>query len=106
MNNGKNIGEVFSPLVEQLKKERVKMPRVIYCQRCEECALIYHYFLDLLKSEFTEPIGAPNLSRFCLVDFYIGVTRKDVQDTIIQSFSRSTENNSVHCSIWYGCGLC
>ena len=107
VKNGKNIGEVFSPLFEQLKKERVKMPRVIiYCQRCEECALIYHYFLDLLKKEFTEPIGAPNLSRFRLVDFYTGVTRKDVQDTIIQSFSRADAPlRIVVCTVAFGMGV-
>ena len=106
MKNGKNIGGVFSPLVEQLKIERVKMPRVIiYCQRCEECALIYHFFLELLK-EFTEPIGTPNLSGFRLVHFYMGVTRKDVQDTIIQSFSRAhAPLRIVVCTVPFGMGV-
>ena len=89
-------------IVEQLKKERVKMPRG---QSYQRCALIYHFFLDFVKKEFTEPIGAPNLSRFRLVDFYTGVTRKDVQDTIIQSFSRADAPlRIVVCTVAFGMG--
>ena len=58
-----SVEEVFTPLAEKLKRERASMPRlIIFCKKCEECALLYHFFLSKLQ-EFTEPVGAPNLSR-------------------------------------------
>ena len=63
--------DAFSPLVRRLKKERTKMARVIiFCRRCKDCAAIYEFFLSYLKDEFTEPVGAPNLTWFRLVDVY------------------------------------
>ena len=54
-----------------------------------ECAELYHFFHSLLKQEFTEPVGAPNLAMFRLVDIYTGVTRKSIRDSIVTSFGTS-----------------
>ena len=70
-----SIEDVFIPLVIKLRAVRCRLPRVIiYCRRCEECAELYHFFHSSLKQEFTEPVAAPNLAMFCLVDVYTGVT--------------------------------
>ena len=82
-----SIEEAFSPLAVKLKTLRRKLPRmIIFCRRYEECTLLYHFFLSLLKNEFTEPVGAPNLAQFRLVDMYTSVTRKSVQESIVASF--------------------
>ena len=81
---------------------------IIYCRRCEECAELYHFFHSSLKQEFTEPVGAPSLAMFFLVDMYTGVTRKSIRDSIVTSFGTShAPLRVVKCnSIWYGHRLC
>ena len=82
--------EMCEPLLHKLRHQRTAMPRVIiYCKKCDDCASIYYFFLSSLKHEFTEPISAPNVSQFRLVDMYTGVTHKDVQDSIIEAFRDS-----------------
>lgn len=103
----KNMEDVFGPLLIKLRQQRMKMARVIiYCRRCEECAAIYHFFHSQLKHELTEPIGAPNLSCFRLVDMFTSITNKDVQDCIIASFCHSDAPLCiVICTIAFGMGL-
>ena len=45
-----SIEEVFTPLADKLKSERANMPRVIiiFCKRCEKCAILYQFFLSKL----------------------------------------------------------
>ena len=44
-----SIAITFRPILMRLKKERVKMPRIIiYCRKYEECADLYIYFRDEL----------------------------------------------------------
>ena len=73
------IEEVFTPIVHKLKKKCTKMPRmIISCKTCEECAILYQFFQASLQLKFTEPIGAPNLSRYRMVDMYMSATEKNV----------------------------
>ena len=101
------IEETFAPLAAMLRNERTKMPRVIiFCRRCEDCASIYDFFLSTLKHEFTEPISAPNVSKFRLVDMYTSVTQKEVQERIVKSFSCATASlRIVVCTIAFGMGI-
>ena len=103
-----SIEEAFSgPLAVKLKTLRRKLPRmIIFCRRYEECTLLYHFFLSLLKNEFTQPVGAPNLAQFRLVDMYTSVTRKSVQESIVASFSTSDSPlRIVICAIAFGMGI-
>lgn len=94
------VEETFAPLAAKLHNERTKMPRVIICRRCEDCASIYEFFLSTLKHEFTEPVSAPNVSKFRLVDMYTSVTQKEVQERIVKSFSCATASlRIVVCTI-------
>ena len=83
------------------------MPRVIiFCRRCEDCASIYSFFLSILKHEFTEPISAPNVSKFRLVDMYTSVIQKEVQERIVKSFSCATASFRIVIStIAFGMGI-
>ena len=85
-----SIEEVFTPLADKLKSERANMPRVIiiFCKRCEKCAILYQFFLSNLQEEFTEPVGAPNLSRYRLVDMYMSATDESVKHSIVKSFCK------------------
>ncbi|KAL5483863.1 hypothetical protein EMCRGX_G020281 [Ephydatia muelleri] len=56
-----SIEDVFTPLVDKLRAVRCRLPR----------------------QEFTEPVGAPNLAMFRLVDMYTGVTRKSIRDSLL-----------------------
>ena len=102
-----SIEESFTPLAMKLKTLRRKLPRVIiFCRRHEECSQLYHFFLSLLKDEFTQPVGAPNLAQFRLVDMYTSVTRKTVQDSIVASFSNGDAPlRIVICTIAFGMGI-
>ena len=99
--------DVFTPLIIKLRVARCRLSRVIiYCGRCEECAELYHFFHSSLKQEFTEPVGAPNLAMFHLVDIYTGVTRKSIQDSIVTSFGTShAPLRVVICTIAFGMGI-
>ena len=55
-----SIEEVFTPIADKLKSERANMPRVIiFCKRCEECTILYQFFLSnllLIQSQLELPI--------------------------------------------------
>ena len=41
-----SVEEVFTPIADKLKRERISMPRlIIFCKKCEEYAILYHFFL-------------------------------------------------------------
>ena len=99
--------ETFAPLAAKLRRERTTMQRVIiFCQRLNDCSAMYEFFLSILKHEFTEPISAPNVSKFRLVDMYTSLTQKEVQDNIVKSFSSATSSlRIVICTIAFGMGI-
>ena len=101
------IDDVFTPLVHRLRNERGKMARVIvFCQKCEDCAALYEFFLSSLKEEFTEPVGAPNLARFRLVDMYMSATHNSVKESIVKSFCECNNHlRVVICTIAFGMGV-
>ena len=65
----------FAPLIDEEQRKRHHMPRVIiFCQRYDNCAALYETFLIALGNKFTEPVGAPNVTPFLLVDMYTSPT--------------------------------
>ena len=102
-----SVEEVFTSLAEKLKRERASIPRlIIFCKKCEECALLYHFFLSKLQEEFTEPVGAPNLSRYRLVDMYMSATDVSVKHSIVTSFCKvGLPLRIVICTIAFGMGI-
>ena len=95
-----SIDVTFAPVLEKLLRNRVNFPRtIIYCRRYEECADIYLHFRSHMGKEFTEPKGAPDLSRFRLVEMFTSATDESVKEQIIKSF---TENSPL---IAFGMGI-
>ena len=102
-----SIEEHFGPVMKQLREVRHSMPRmIVFCRQYEECASLYQYFRLSLGNEFTEPIGAPNLSRFRLVDMFSHPTKKEIKDSIIRSFCQPDSHlRIVICTVAFGMGI-
>lgn len=87
--NDRSVDELMTPLVEELRKERTSMPRVIiFCRTYNVCGEVYMFFKRSLGNEITEPVCAPNdLSHFRLVDMFTACTNQEVKDEILCNFS-------------------
>ena len=103
----KPLEVTFAPLIDELRRKRCRMPRVIiFCQRYDDCAALYETFLIALDKEFTEPVGAPNVTPFRLVDMYTSPTHKTVKDSIVSSFcTADSQLRVVICTVAFGLGV-
>ena len=83
------------------------MPRVIiFCQRYDDCAALYKTFLIALGKEFAEPVGAPNVTQFLLVDTYTSPMNKAGKDAIVSSFrTADSQLCVVICTAAFGLGV-
>ena len=102
-----SLEETLAPLVEELRRERNLMDRVlIFCQKYDDVTHIYHFFLSRLGKEALHPVGAPNLVRFRLVDMYTACTHPAVKDAIVASFtSANSPLRILVATIAFGMGL-
>ena len=82
------IEETFAPLVEEVRRKRTSMDKVIiFCRTYDESSCIYLFMRSRLGIFGVQPIGAPDLSRFRLVDLFTACTHKDVKDKILHNFT-------------------
>ena len=97
----------FSPILQNLRKERVNYPRtIVYCRTMTDTANLYIFFERNLGRDFTEPPGAPNLSRFRLADMFTSCTEDTVKNHIITNFT--TQNGSlrlIFATVAFGMGV-
>ena len=101
-----SIEQVFSPIVHRLLEERMTMDRIIiFCRKYSEVSSIYSYFKRSLCDSFTEPRGAPDLSRYRLVEMYTRCTQQSVKDSIVQNFTSASQLRVVICTIAFGMGI-
>ena len=93
-------------MLSDLKVKRTNFPKtLIYCRRIADCADIYLYFKQCLMDEFTDPIGAPDLSQFRLVEMYTSCTDTEVKNKII-SFAEANSSLRIVCTtIAFGMGI-
>ena len=83
-----NIEETFAPLVEEVRRKRITMDKtIVFCRSYDECSHIYMFLRHRLNTEAVQPIGAPDLSRFRLIELFTACTHKSVKDTILETFS-------------------
>ena len=102
----KDIETMFKPIVTRLQAERVGMPRmIIYGRSFEMCANIYLYFKSEMQAGFTEPMDAPDLSKFRIVDMFTSVVDEGQKDGIIQRFTSDSHLRIVIATIAFGMGL-
>ena len=77
------------------------MPRIIL-SKVQNSDLFY----SALKDEFTEPVGAPNLARYRLIDMFMSATDQIVKESIIKSFCTQDQHLRIVIStIAFGMGV-
>ena len=69
------------------------------------CTDIYVYLSQGLGPELTEPIDAPNISRFRLVDMFTSVTDAQQKDIIISLFTKPSHLRVVVATVAFGLGI-
>ena len=100
------VEDTFKPLLHRLKKDRVKFPRtIVYCQSYNMCADIYIYLVKGLRCEVTEPIDAPNIPKFRLVDMFTSVTDQPHKETTISLFTKPSQLRLVIATVAFGLGI-
>ena len=100
------VPTTFKPVVERLKSEREKMPRmIIYGKSFGVCADIYLFFRAELGESITEPVNAPNLARFWLVDVFTSITDQHQKDGINNAFTRDSQLRVVIATVAFGMGI-
>jgi len=98
--------ETFEPLVKRLKEDREESPRlIIYCQSFNMCANVYVYLSRSLGCEVTEPIDAPDIQEYCLVDMFISITDSDHKELIISLFTKPSQLRVVIATVAFGLGI-
>lgn len=87
VQSGDVLEETFAPLVEEIRRCRIHMGKVIiFCRSYDDCAHIYIFLRSRLGGERFEPVGAPDLARYRMVDMFTACTRSSVKDAILRSF--------------------
>ena len=82
------IEGTFAPLVEEIRRKRTSMEKVIiFCRTYDESSRIYLFLRSRLSVFGVQPIGAPDLSRFRLVEMFTACTHRDVKDSILVNFT-------------------
>ena len=67
-----SMESTFNQMIQTLKKERTKMPRIIvYCQHQDNCVQLYLQMKMMLGEERVEPLGAPDLPEFRLITLQV-----------------------------------
>jgi ATP-dependent DNA helicase RecQ len=101
-----SICETFTPILEKLRIERTALPRIIvYCRRYDDCSKLYKFFKRKLGDYFTEPVDAPDLSKFRLVEMFTGCTDEVVKSQIVTSFCSDSSLRIVVATIAFGMGI-
>ena len=100
------VVETFKPLLTRIRNDRDKCPRtIVYCQSYNMCADIYIYLSRGLGCELTEPVDAPNIAKFRLVDMFTSVTDQAHKDTTISLFTKPSQLRVVIATVAFGLGI-
>ena len=98
--------EAFVVLLSCLTKQRKDFPQtIIYCVRLVECGRIYRHLRDSLGREFTEPVSAPDLPQFRLIDMYHSSIDVEIKKSILVSFTKASQLRVVIATVAFGMGI-
>ncbi len=77
-------GRIFARVRYRCATERT----IIFCRSYDDAGYMYSFFRSRLQVESHEPIGAPDLSRYRLIDLFTACTPKSVKDAIVLNFCK------------------
>ena len=105
--NGGEMEDSFSTLIEDIQRNRTSTDKtIIFCRTYESCGMLYMLLKNSLGRNFTEPVGAPDNSRYRLGDMYTACTRKDVKEEILSSFpKKNSKLRIIVATVAFGMGL-
>ena len=103
----KSMNDAFRGLIDGLREKRKLYPQtIIYCRKQSECGDLYIYIRDSLGKYFTEPIGAPDLPKYRIIDMYHSSTDSSIKEIIIKLFSSAdTQLRVVIATVAFGMGI-
>lgn len=105
VKSGKDLHDVFLPLMDQLKYKCENFPRtIIYCQKLSDCGRLYLLFRNL-SQYFTQPTGAPDQPQYRLVDMFHSCTDAEIKDHILHDFCRPSCLRIVIATVAFGTGI-
>ena len=79
------------------------MPRmIIYGRSYGIFADVFFYFKSQLGEDITEPVDAPDIAKFRLVDVFRSVTDQSLKDGIFDAFTRDSQLRIVIATIAFG----
>ncbi|XP_019861292.1 PREDICTED: uncharacterized protein LOC105315307 isoform X1 [Amphimedon queenslandica] len=106
VGNFVSIEANFTPVLDNLRRERAAYSRtIIYCRTMDDCANLYLFFERGLGRDFTEPPGAPNISKFRLVDMFTSCTEMAVKNQIVTAFTTESNLRIVCATVAFGMGV-
>lgn len=98
--------DTFKPVIDNLASERSMSPRsIIYCRKIDDCANLYLHFRTKLGKHFTQPVGAPDLPQYRLVDMYMSCTDNHVKEEIVKRFTSESALRVVIATTAFGMGV-
>lgn len=78
---------------------------IIFCRKCDNVTQIYLFFRQYLGQKGTEPVGAPDMGRFRLVDMFMHCSHKSIKDQIVKQFTTTSPLRIVIATIAFGMGI-
>ena len=77
----------------------------MFCRTHDNVTRVYLYMESRLGTEMTEPIGAPNVVKYRLLDMFTACTHPSVKDAILAAFTQKSNLRIVIATIAFGLGF-
>jgi len=101
-----SLGEIFSPLADELVKERSKMPKSSFVLLHTE---VYTELRRKLGQNITDPVSLPNLLGVWVADLFTTASKPEMKELVLKEFceadasQRLVVNRCIFCFwTWYG----
>ena len=79
------LEETFFSVVACLQRTRARMEKtIIFCRSYTQCCDLYGFFKSCMGNEIREPVSAPDLARYRLVDMFTACTTTNAKDAILK----------------------
>ena len=101
------LDTTFGPIADQLLTLGISTPRcLIFCQKLNDCPLLYRFFRTHLGTKFTFPPGSEDKCGQRLVDMYHSCTEASIKEKIHSLFwSPSSYLRLLIATVTFGMGV-